>query len=981
MKTLLSLVLLAMSATLAFGQAPGSFNVGYGCILTWCGSGRIALAGDSDGSGRAHFLNINPKDHVIDFARMSSSGKLFTATRAREGFARTPIAGICGRFTGGKGADVAALCEDGSLMVFFDMKQGANIYSGALTALTFPPALLPKAPVKLATGDFDGDGKSDILAVGADGKALLLHNDTTETNYPRFSALPLERARILCHRISAGEIGESGKAKVVWLDSRGSLYAAEVSMQSGSASLGSPEKLLTASQNDGLAVGHFRGEKRADIIVGRRLLPGGDASRAIPLPDLPDAAKAKGDTEWIAADFNGDGKDDLLRVQHNGDPLDGDHVYIHYAHDSSDKPELRFDDSDNDGLPDAWETGAVKPGGLDLKALGCTPDHADVIVEIQRMENAPEAQLRADLEKAARYFAALPVKNPDGKPGIALHFIYLPPIPLSEGSRPWWELGVKYHIAAHRGVTHWMMFYNGGGGQSNEMADDGSSGRFGMPAVFIHEFGHQLGLDHTGRWNAGWCPTYPSLMNYAYSYQLNGKSENVGFSDGRLSKVTLNERHLDEYLPLPMDKISFLSGPPYRYRMKPAPDGKGTLIDWNWNGVFGEKNITADINYGYSTTGGERHIVGKSYTAPCVAAYGKGRAQRLLLFYGALPIGAKPPPVDIKAQNASLSPTLPGRLCMRGWQGENAQTEGNKWSDETQVAASDVTGEASACFFQNAMWVVYPTLSGLQINRVTLDAKGVPQIGAAQLIPDSRGAQPTLTPLAGRLALLLWRDAKTPLGFRWLTVNHAQLAPDSEVALEFTSTTPVGCAEGLDRDSQTALWVGLTQNQDAGRPNRWQIRCLIVEEDGALREEERFWTDGDKGGNRGEGRVTLLWEADRAFGAEGRWYFLQRGAPHEDLNQMHIAMKIADKSVNGGSLTRRYYDEWTNSRCAPGVCWFHGDIVLAIRWFGDSPAYKDNNTLIGFFGRGIETAPMGDFDDLFEIRTYGLTRSIPSVTE
>src|SRR5207247_419587 len=113
------------------------------------------------------------------------------------------------------------------------------------------------------------------------------------------------------------------------------------------------------------------------------------------------------------------------------------------------------------------------------------------------------------------------------------------------------------------------------------------------------EFGHQLGLDHTGHQNPAWCPVYPSLMNYAYSYQLNGKPDEIGYSDGRLASVVLNERGLSEILPLPMEKVAFLSGPPYRYRLKPSDDGKSTLVDWNWNGVFGEKSVSADINYGY----------------------------------------------------------------------------------------------------------------------------------------------------------------------------------------------------------------------------------------------------------------------------------------------------------------------------------------------------------------------------------------------
>ena len=51
-------------------------------------------------------------------------------------------------------------------------------------------------------------------------------------------------------------------------------------------------------------------------------------------------------------------------------------------------------------------------------------------------------------------------------------------------------------------------------------------------------------------------------MNYAYNYQLNGRQDNIGYSDGRLASVVLNEKHLSEILPLPMEKVAFLAGRP-----------------------------------------------------------------------------------------------------------------------------------------------------------------------------------------------------------------------------------------------------------------------------------------------------------------------------------------------------------------------------------------------------------------------------------
>ncbi len=973
-----SIVRTRESAGASRNLAATGFTLGTGSLLTHSGAPQIPLTGDADGDGRADFLEIEPEGHRVEYAHMSASGKLNPTHTAATNFAGRLVTATCGAFSGVSGMDILGLCADGTVVVSSEMSVSTQIYLRKNTACTLRAGLLPKEPVRTVVADFDGDGKPDVLLAGADGTLLLLHNERGADKMPRFTPISIRELRLSGRRMAAGDLSGTGKATLVWIDADGKVQRASMDK---ALHFGHATPLTTASPDDGLAIGRFRGDKQADVIVGQRLLPAGDASHTIPLPNLPNAKQARADTVWIAADFNGDGKDDLLRALGGGDPLDPNRVLVYYSHDSHDRRSLQFDDTDNDGLPDAWETGDVHPGGLDLKAMGCSPDHADVIVEVQRMADVPEAPLRADMDKAVKYFAGLPVKNPDGSLGIALHVIYNDPIPVSEGGLGWGRLQGKYHAVNHRGITHWFAVYNGGGGQSSEMNDGGSFGRFGMPAVFIHEFGHQLGLDHTGRWRPGWCPTFPSLMNYAYNYQLNGKSENVGFSDGRLSSVVLNERHLDEYLPLPMDRISFLAGPPYYYRMKPASDGKGTLIDWNWNGVFGEKDISADINYGYSTHAGERHVVCKTYTAPAMTAISQGIESRLLLFYGMLAPGTPLPAVDFKAKDPSLSSDQPGRLCLRLWQGADPAPDGDKWSAEIVVEAAGVTGESTATTFERAVWIAYPTLTGIQIRRLILNIAGLPEIGPAALLPNSLGAQPTLTSLNGRIALLLWRDRTKPVSLRWMSLKNDQVTVSAETPLEFTSNVPVGATGGLDAEGKPALWIGLTQDQDRRRPSRWQIRALTAAPDGTLHPKLHFWADGENGQNRGFGRVTLLLEPDKAFGPEGRWYFLQRGGTEADLNQDYIGMRIADKTMNGGCLTRRYYDEWTNSRSAPGACWFRNDIALASRWFGDSPAYRDNNLYVGFFGRGIESEDMGDFDEFREIRDYGLAGSIRTINE
>ena len=91
---------------------------------------------------------------------------------------------------------------------------------------------------------------------------------------------------------------------------------------------------------------------------------------------------------------------------------------------------------------------------------------------------------------------------------------------------------------------------------------------------------------------------------------------------------------------------------------------------------------------------------------------------------------------------------------------------------------------------------------------------------------------------------------------------------------------------------------------------------------------------------------------------------------------VYVGQTIGDKNYNGGWMVKRYYDEWTQSRSAPGVAWFGGDLIYAYRWVDASQNDRDNILHVAYRGTGIEDVPMGDFDDITFIRTYGAKHSI-----
>ncbi|HSI72371.1 MAG TPA: hypothetical protein VK934_04280, partial [Fimbriimonas sp.] len=173
------------------------------------------------------------------------------------------------------------------------------------------------------------------------------------------------------------------------------------------------------------------------------------------------------------------------------------------------------------------------------------------------------------------------------------------------------------------------------------------------------------------------------------------------------------------------------------------------------------------------------------------------------------------------------------------------------------------------------------------------------------------------------------------------------------------------------------LIVGLTQDQDKDRPSRWQIRRYTMSGD-SLMERQKEWIEGEKGGSRGSSRPVVLFDPSKDWGPDGRVYYFALGtlSPQSPWSCAYVSHTIGDKTVGGGWRTKRYYDEWTQSRSAPAAAWFGDDIIYAYRWVDGGQTGRDNLLHVAYRGSGIEDVPMGDFNDIAFMRDKGIRYSI-----
>jgi hypothetical protein len=936
-----------------FGMTPEQFwHTPFG-VGDW-----IPLIGDVDGDGRADMIALQTDgDSSIAVSRTSALGKPRLEERVLNGFGNGALAAACGKFIRDAPPAFLGVFADGSVRVASGFDRVGKRYLHDDLALKLPNQLIPKAPVRTAVADFEGNGRQDVLMLDGAGNLLLLRSEKGTGTSPQFSVCPIGSRLPNLRQFSAGIItglkpDEDPRAQCVWLDSEGTVSRAFINSNSaGAANLGAVTPFAKASPDDHMVVGRFRGASLADVLIGQRLLPGGDPKAAMVMSDLPTLEVAKGDGPWCVGDVAGNGKDDLVRYRRTGQGYTGNDTFIHFSFDSSD-PDKGFYCSAHDGLPDFWKRGRVKPGGLDLAAIGCHVGRRDIVLQLERFDNVDEGHLRGQMDAAVKYFDSLPIKNPDGSVGIDLHVIYQKPWPFRKHDEVISNFDDKFPPVEVRGIVHSAFAENNGPLVSKINGDNSHFN--GNWREFLHEFGHQLDLTHTGHWGSptpgftdfAGCALYPSLMSYAYSYAQGPRVGNtIGYSEGLFTRMKIDDQHLNKHMPFPIDQLYFLKTDPYFFHLKADADGKGTWVDWNWDGLFDETDVAADIHFAQGSDMGTRYEIGRTPNAPVLVAHGEGSQAKLLLLYGRTSAG--------KSQ-----------VVMRTWLGTNRDTEGGNWSGEIPIDDDDVTGDVSAVYLGNgATWLAYPTSHGIVLRRVTLDSHGLPVAGAAREIPNSLDAENTLATFRGQLALLLWRGQKKPVGLILLTANQSDItAISTEAQLSFSSKFPVAAAEG-----EASLWVD--RMEDTGEHlNLSEVVRLAPGTDGRWGVVTRHWLFG----GYAQHRATLLWRKEAGLLPEGRLYHLDGGGD----NDQFITMNVPYPEIGGGWLVRRYDGPDYKSDSAVGACFFQGNIAYAVRL--RTPDKSFNKPLqVAFYANGAVPYFMGDFDDIGHIRDFGLEHSIP----
>ncbi|WP_279742511.1 zinc-dependent metalloprotease family protein [Rothia dentocariosa] len=307
---------------------------------------------------------------------------------------------------------------------------------------------------------------------------------------------------------------------------------------------------------------------------------------------------------------------DPVQSPNSGD-RDGDHI--------PDELERDGYDINNDGIPE-----------IDFPKMGADPNHKDIFVEMDYMPG--ELASEEELDRIVQSFADINISNPDGRTGINLHLdagaARGPKYNLGGGEQVKWQVlsddignnagnwarfKASHFNQRRDGLFHYMVWGDYYVQQQNGESGSSGLGQLGgrdfmvtvgkthwnnnkgnmsdiRVGTFIHELGHNLGLQHGGdadeKGEKG-KPQYFSVMNY--NYQLTGVPKADGtkyFGYLQQDMPTLKEWALDERKGFGPQARGYMYRPNSEAVLRPA-DGP---VDLNGNGEIDHGIYALDLN-------------------------------------------------------------------------------------------------------------------------------------------------------------------------------------------------------------------------------------------------------------------------------------------------------------------------------------------------------------------------------------------------
>lgn len=278
----------------------------------------LTVEGDFNGDGKADLVTVTNGQHDTSLSMLLGNG---------DGTFQPPVTISTGPAQGIVGLEVGDFDGDGKLDFVSTTGPGnaISVYLGngdgtfqppVTTTLSSPPQLADG----LAVGDFNGDGKSDVALTasapqqGAGTVEILIGNGDGTFGVPVVYPIPA-----LSWKVAVGDFNGDGKLDLVTAGQGISLL-----LGNGDGTFQTAVNLSTLGCGEAIAlvVGDFNRDGKDDLAVSDAVfLSNGDGTFQAPLCNTIVSPN-------VVADFNNDGIPDLASISSQGSYSDGTSIYL-----------------------------------------------------------------------------------------------------------------------------------------------------------------------------------------------------------------------------------------------------------------------------------------------------------------------------------------------------------------------------------------------------------------------------------------------------------------------------------------------------------------------------------------------------------------------------------------------------------------------------------------------------------------------------
>jgi FG-GAP-like repeat/Bacterial Ig-like domain (group 3)/FG-GAP repeat len=299
----------ANSVTVLLGNGAGGFAAAAGSPFAVGNAPQSLVTGDFNGDGKLDLAIVNFGDNTVTVMLGTGTGQFTAGPGSPIPVGTAPVFVASADFNGDNKADlIVANSGDNTLTVLFG--DGAGFFTVAPAS----PIALAATPQSLALGDLNKDGNQDIVVVNSSARnvAILLGDGTGHFHAPAVAtvavgSLPLAAA--------VADMNGDGNMDILVANSGDNTVSELLGDGTGAFTVATGSPFSVGSKPSSLAVVDFNGDGLADIITANAtnnnvtLLLGTTSGGFTPATSSPFAV-GTGPTSIAIGDFNGDGKPD-----------------------------------------------------------------------------------------------------------------------------------------------------------------------------------------------------------------------------------------------------------------------------------------------------------------------------------------------------------------------------------------------------------------------------------------------------------------------------------------------------------------------------------------------------------------------------------------------------------------------------------------------------------------------------------------------